>query len=351
MKTLFINKVYPPSRGATGRVLQELQTNLQRLGEQVDVLYDPKSKNRLFSLLKLFFRALSISKDDYDCVVLMTDPPFLLILAPFLKKKGIKVILWSQDVYPALFSILGYKFLNTKSIRKHTINLLAFVDEVIVIGRDMKNTMIEEYKIPEDKISTIYNWSDKTVKPIRIKKDDFIVMYSGNCGKAYDFDKILAVAEKTKAEKEIKYKFICEGKQKDAILNQIKKQNLTNVIVSDYVPDEEYNKSINSASLHFVATKKETKGLMAPCKAYSALAAGIPLVYSGDKDSELSLLINEFECGISSTDSQELANYILKLYKEPKLIKKMGNNALRININFGAREAAKQFKKVIENVQ
>ena len=346
MSILFINRVYPPSSGATGRILKEIQTELQTKGETVNVSYIPKESKRVVSLLKLLFKSCFISRKNYDTVVLMTDPPFLLLAAPILKLKRIKVILWSQDVFPDLFYVFDTPILQHNFFKKINKFLLKFPDHIIVIGRDMKTIMQEEYKVPNDKISTIYNWADKVISPIKVKKDKFTIMYSGNCGEAYNFDIIIEMAKQLKDE-EIKFKLICQGKQKTNLEQQIKDNELSNISISNYVNINEYNKSVNSADLHMISTKKETKGLMVPCKSYSALAAGIPLIYYGDKESEISLLINEYDCGFTSENKDELANSILTFYKDNNILQEKGKNALKINQEFGLEKAAEKFKEVI----
>lgn len=97
---VFLNRVYPPGRGATGRVLRDLARGFVKDGWNVTVIttgtqkgvsYDgavrvvrvkaparPRQiSGYLFVWLKLFFALLSQPRKDL--VVTMTDPPLLVV--------------------------------------------------------------------------------------------------------------------------------------------------------------------------------------------------------------------------------------------------------------------------------
>lgn len=346
MRTLFINRIQAPQQGATGRVLEEMISELKNLGETTEVL--SCKGNRVFTLIKLFLKSIFIKSNYYDCVVIMTDPPFLLLLAPIFKLKKTKVVYWCQDVYPDLFDITGHRLLNNPLTQKIKDEMLKYTDHIVAIGRDMKKPFMTSDHIPRNKIFTIYNWADKEIKPINVKKEKFTIMYSGNNGKAYDLESIIETAKILEEEQNILFKIVLPNKDDKKLLAKLK--DLNNVQILDFLEVLDYNKSINSANLCFVPVKKENLGLMVPCKAYSSLAAGVPLIYLGHENSELSLLINEYKCGIKCNNTTEVANSILTLYKDKKLMKELSNNALKINKEYGLKQAAIKMQEVINNV-
>ncbi|MCV6599800.1 MAG: glycosyltransferase family 4 protein [Alphaproteobacteria bacterium] len=350
-KTLFINRVFPPLNGATGRILIEMKEELELLGQDIEVMHDSKPMSRLKSLAYLFFKTLFISNKKYKQAVIMTDPPFILLLAPILKLKGIKVIHWGMDIYPELFEVFNIKIFNKKFLFSLNKFLLKFVDEFVVIGRDMKNHFANNYNIKRENIHVIYNWADRIVKPMNIEKKNFTVMYSGNWGLAYDFSKILDIADSLQSEKSIVFQLIGGGSQKEKVVKEIEGRGIKNIEVSNYKPMSQYVESINSADIHLVSVNPKTKGLMVPCKTYSCLAAGIPCLFCGDQESEIAQLINEYDCGMASDDIKIISKEIISLYKDSELRKAKGDNALIINQKYGLEKAAKKFNKVLNNVQ
>ena len=126
---LFINRVYPPVHGATGRMLRDLAGAFVRDGWHVTVLtagdnaakfqdaqgvnvhcvrVNMAQKNALAYMLvwvKLFFAAIFLKK--HQLVVSKTDPPMLAYLGHLIAAKmGASHIHWCQDVYPDLFPVL-----------------------------------------------------------------------------------------------------------------------------------------------------------------------------------------------------------------------------------------------------
>ncbi len=97
---VFINRVYPPMRGATGRVLRDLAQAFAEKGWDVTVVtagprtrreYDgsvrlfrvkapvkaKKTRSYMRVWLKLFWTALNMPRRDL--VITMTDPPMLVV--------------------------------------------------------------------------------------------------------------------------------------------------------------------------------------------------------------------------------------------------------------------------------
>ena len=97
---LLINRVYPPERGATGRMMQDLSRVLHENGWRVTVLSTTSKKRETppqginyqtiqtkvkakgalsysWIWFTLFFKALRLPK--HDMVVTMTDPPTIFM--------------------------------------------------------------------------------------------------------------------------------------------------------------------------------------------------------------------------------------------------------------------------------
>ena len=362
---LFINRVYPPAHGATGRMLHDLAGAFVQAGWDVTVLttgasaskafddqgvfvhsvkVDMSQKNALAYMLvwlKLFWAGLFLAK--HQLVVSKTDPPILVVLGHLLAKKmGAAHMHWCQDVYPDLFPVLNikipkfiYRFM--KRLSQHA---LLNCDRVIVIGRCMARHLIAD-KIPARKISVIPNWHNPCldVREIKAKQDaDFVfggntqfkkalfnddtpkfrVLYAGNLGWAHPIQTILGAAYYLNEDyPEIEFVFIGEGAGHERLAKERARLNLENIKLLPYQAEENLRDVLESGDIHLVSLRDTACGLMVPCKAYSAMAVARPLIFLGPEHSEIARLITDFKTGevIAQGQARQLAKSI-RFYRQ-----------------------------------
>lgn len=341
----FVNRVYPPERGATGRVLRDLAVGFVRDGWDVSILttgekasqeYDGpiriirvkaplKSKSVLSYLnvwLKLYLKGLSIKAPDL--FISMTDPPLLVsAVQRIAKKKGIKHIHWCQDLFPDILPSLGIKLAayQKRYLKKTSVRAMKACDKIVVIGRDMGKLLIHS-GIEARKISVIPNWPDrelvsevsiskkrklprvKNARPFDelLKKDAksprFRVLYAGNMGRAHPIRPILYAAEKLSVlQPDIEFVFIGDGHNYQRLVRERSKKGLDNLRFLPYQPIETLREVMQSGDLHLVTMRKKAAGMLVPSKFYSAIAVQRPCVLVGPQDCEVANVIRDFECG------------------------------------------------------
>lgn len=218
---LFINRVYPPAKGATGDMLQGMAEALAERGWEVAVLTtaepgEPKTSTRrgvrilraggvlsrrnvllraasyVFMIPWLMTRALLLPRTDF--VVTMTDPPMLVVLGLAMKFfKRNRVIHWAQDLYPEVAEELGVLPRGNaiaNLLRRLSTEALVRGDAVVAIGRCMASRLTAR-GVSYAKISIIPNWAppiqplDRASNPFRSRhglEGQFVVAYSGNMG-------------------------------------------------------------------------------------------------------------------------------------------------------------------------
>ena len=123
-RILFINRVYPPRFGTSGRLLRDLARACVKIGHDVTILTAGRTESthaiggkfrleqvtdnttpNLFSNLVLFYRLQKRAKKlpKFDLVITLSDPPGLFWLGQRIAKKHrAKHIHWCHDVYPDL---------------------------------------------------------------------------------------------------------------------------------------------------------------------------------------------------------------------------------------------------------
>lgn len=321
--------------------------------------FDKKNKmSRVKHILGYFFRAMSATfkapKADY--VFTVSQPPVLGgMLGVFgkrvnrLRGKKTKLIYNIQDYNPEQTIAVGY------SKNKIALHAMAFLDKrtckkadkVIVVGRDMAETMQKRFTAKSGKLqksmpktAIINNWMDEREvyplpdndeKVIAFKKkygleNKFVVMYSGNIGLFYDLEKLIEVIEQFKNDSSVVFPFVGEGVLKSRLEEYVKEHNLKNVIFIPYQPKEELIYSLNAASVHWVVNAKGIKGVSVPSKLYGVMAAGKPVLGVLEEGSEARMIVEETGCGLVAApcDYEKIAKLLKKFITKEVDIAGMG---------------------------
>lgn len=360
---LFINRVYPPSSGATGRVLRDLARAFAKEGWQVTVITtgDKAGKERdggirvirvkgaerprgIFSYILIWFRLLiaGLRHSETHLLVTMSDPPMLVVAGRIIRMvKKNRHINWCQDLYPDLFPALGVRippfimpFLKgfaRKSMRE--------CDKLIVIGRCMAKNLSYGGIDPRH-ITVIPNWPDselvkvsgssgfngasvvQAMPPISGSKPfeeqikhgpKFRVLYAGNIGRAHPLGTILDAAEILDEENpEIEFVFVGDGPRFDEISRERTRRGLHNIRLLPYQPQSRLKSVMESGDVHLISMKDKAAGMLVPSKLYAALAVGRPCIFIGPTLSETAKVINDFNAGsvVAQGDARGLADHI-----------------------------------------
>lgn len=356
---LFINRVYPPAKGATGDMLRGITESLAGRGWAVTVLTtdepgEPKDSTRrgvrilrvggalsrrnvllraasyVFMIPWLMTRALLLPRTDF--VVTMTDPPMLVVagLAMRFFKRN-RVIHWAQDLYPEVAEELGVLPRGNavaNLLRRLSTEALVRGDAVVAIGRCMASRLAAR-GVSYAKISIIPNWAppiqslDRSNNPFRSRhglEGQFVVVYSGNMGLAHDFDTVLDAADTLRGQRVV-FLFIGEGPRRLEVEAAARLRGIDNIRFLPCQPADKLSESLSAADAHLVTMRPNLCGLVVPSKVYGVLAAGRPCLFVGPSDSEAARLIRETEAGfvIAPGQSAELASAILDLAGDPAL--------------------------------
>lgn len=358
---LLINRVYPPARGASGRVLRDLAREMARAGWQVSVLTTgektftekdggivvhrvaaPTNPRGMFSygivLWKLFRGAMK--QPRADLVITLTDPPLLVTIGRhFAKRKRCSHMHWCQDLYPDLFPSIGVRMPDfvLRSLSRVARRSMNKSGKVIAVGRCMARHLAHT-GVETGRISVITNWPDiELVDPNRkiarndhriqdnvpmarppesLIRDDsprFRVLYAGNIGRAHPMKTILEAAEHLSIHPEIEFVFVGEGPQHDRLAAERSRRGLQNIKLLPYQPASCLKDLMESGDLHLISMRDDAAGLLVPCKFYSAIAAARPTIYVGPADTEIGRMIRDYGCGaiLPQGDGKTLAQAIL----------------------------------------
>lgn len=275
--------------------------------------------SRILNLLAYFFRAIwaTFKSGKQDYVFSISQPPILGGLLGVIGKyiKGAKFIYNIQDFNPEQTMAVGYA--NNKLLLNFVMCLdklsCRLSDKVIVVGRDMQDTLRKRFKNKKVPLNTfINNWIDeKEIYPL--PSDDnkvlefkrkyglenkTVIMYSGNIGLYYDLENIIKVIGRFNNREDVVFAFIGDGTVKEKLVNYVNENNLRNVKFIPYQPKEDLIYSLNAGDIHWVVNAKGIKGVSVPSKLYGVMAAGKTVLGVLEKGSEARLIIEECGCGI-----------------------------------------------------
>jgi glycosyltransferase involved in cell wall biosynthesis len=369
---LFINRVYPPSEGATGRVLEHVARRFSAEGWDVSVVATtdggvptgttrrdgvtiirvgvPFSRRSLLSralgyalmIPSLFLQALSLPK--HDVVVTKTDPPMLLVTGPLLRFfKGSRLIHWAQDLYPEIAEELGLlapggslarllHLISSSSMEAH--------DMTVAVGRCMAGR-IAARGIPSRKVRVIPNAGVEREVALSPRMNSFrashglgeafVIEYSGNLGRAHDFKTVLGAASMLReiGQNDILFLFIGSGAGERSLHEDVRGLDLSTVRFLPSQPSSSLSESLGAADLHLVTMRESMSGLVIPSKFYGVMAAGRPCLFIGPEESEVARVIREMSVGavIRPGDSASLVNAILEYRMNPDLLADTGGRA------------------------
>jgi colanic acid biosynthesis glycosyl transferase WcaI len=364
---LFLNRVYPPGRGATGRILRDLARSFAREGWDVTVVTTGKKKSRMrdggvevvrvkssnkplsvlgYVWVWIKMMIVALRQPNTNLVVTMSDPPLLIIAGHILKWfKGGRHIHWCHDLYPDILPALDVRVpaFAMEFVKKRTRRAMQSADKVIVIGRCMARHLAYNGIDPKH-ITMIPNWPDfelvraqgkngfngaalkpanqitppEGAKPYEEQLNigsKFRVLYAGNIGRAHPIDTILEAAEILNHEHpEIEFVFVGDGPRFEEIAQARAARHLDNIRLMPYQPSNRLRHVMESGDLHLISVKEEAAGMLVPCKLYSALAVQRPCIFLGPSQSEAAKVINDFKAGIviPQGDARALAESIKK---------------------------------------
>jgi len=338
---LFVNRVFPPDRGATGRCLWDIAGRIAAAGWRVTVVADgeqtdgktesctvpagvtlvrtgrnmtrgerPDARAYLDSLRRLTGQALRLPRQDL--VVTMTDPPMLALAGPVLAARhGAASLHWCQDLYPDLLPVLGVRMPDLlRRIAGHGMaRALRRQEGVVAIGRCMRERIVAS-GVAADRVTVLPNWPDPAIRPLEkagnsfrrslgLAEGDgrFLVIYSGTLGLAHPMNGVLeAAARLMNSNPAVLFLLVGEGRGFAAVEEAARRQGLRNLHRLPWQPADRLAECLSAADLHLVAMDPAAKGLLVPSKLAGVQAAGRPCLFLGPAESEAAAQVDG--CGM-----------------------------------------------------
>jgi glycosyltransferase involved in cell wall biosynthesis len=276
-------------------------------------------------------------------IVSMTDPPLLVSVAAVAAKlRRARMVHWVQDLYPQIAAGLGairsdglvFRATDFVARRAH-----AACDLVVTLGPRMREASLAAGSAA-DRTRVIHNWADaRAIAPLDERENEFlgehqlagkfVVLYSGNAGRAHTFDAVLGAMRRLRDDPGIVFVFVGGGGQWGVLRGLVEREALPNARFMGYVPRERLSHSLSAASLSLVTESPNAEGFLVPSKVYGILASGRPVVFVGSPTSDVARIVRGGECGfvVAPDDPGALVDVIMRLRHSHGLRSALGRRA------------------------
>ncbi len=303
-----------------------------------------------------------------DVLVAETDPPLISVIGMLAaSRRQAHLINWLQDLFPEIAVRLGVpgisgfpswlmSLLRDRSLRTAAVN--------VVLGQSMHRRVVAR-GVAETRVRVIENWADEDeIRPVPPAEnplreawgleDKFVIGYSGNLGRAHEFDTLLAASELLRREERIVFLFIGGGYRIDDLVATVRERGLGHLYrFQPYQDRVQLRLSLSVPDVHWISLKPELEGLIFPSKFYGIAAAGRPVLAIMSERGEISELVREHGCGfvVEPGQADTLAGLIVKLSHDPELVHDMGRRARGLlEARFSRRRALARWQALLREV-
>lgn len=305
-------------------------------------LWVPKHPNAIKRLIHLL--SFTISSFPVLISLITWKPDVIICIAPsffyapqtilFSRLTHSKTWLHFQDF--EICAMFGTGMMTSlKRLNNFAHSIQSFITRKFDIVSTISHTMVksaEKRMVSRSAVRLLPNWVDldfirpdgnKHIFKNRwgIKKDQKIILYSGNIGKKQGLETLVKAADLLKQKKNILFIVVGDGAFKQALKQLALAKKLTNILFKPLQPYELLPDLLCCADIHLVLQKKGTKDSFLPSKLTSILSSGGNAIITAEKGSELYHIVKSnpgIGVNIPPETPQCLADTIISMLNEKK---------------------------------
>lgn len=280
--------------------------------------------------------SLGLLFNKYDRVFVFQLSPITLAIPGIIvsKIKKIPSIIYVQDLWPeSLFSI---KEVNNTKVRgildKICSSIYKSFDKLLITSKSFEEELVNK-GVSREKIDYFPQWAEDfyslNESSKKNNKEEFVITFAGNIGKAQSVDTIIKAAKLAKKNKNIKWQILGDGSEFKYIKSLVNEFKLNETVsLLGRKPASDMPKYFSESDA-LIVTLKDDKVWRAtlPAKVQSYMASGKPILaaISGEGNS----VIKQSKCGLvgEAEDHIKLYENVIELYnmsEEEREI--LGNN-------------------------
>jgi glycosyltransferase involved in cell wall biosynthesis len=317
----------------------------------------------LFSI-QVFFAVLKHTRKE-DVLLSVTTPftlPHTVTLAARLRKAASAVIIY--DLYPETLVMAGFlratSFL-TRSLRSANRMMFAWLDAIVIIGRDMAPKLLAYPEVNRSSISLIPNWATLGIGFREINSDNpfrrrcggqFVVAMSGNAGFTHDPMSVLEAARLLKDHRQIQFLLSGEGVHWTKIKEMQAASPTPNVTLIERVSDPELEDFLSAGDVWIVPYRRNNTGVSVPSRIYNIFAVGRPIIICSEPEAEAAILLQEEDIGwvTPPEDPKALADSILEAATNAADTAKKGHRAAQVATRYTPKVALSAYRDLMDQL-
>lgn len=282
-----------------------------------------------------FFKLLMMKRADF--LICESPPLFLGITAVLITRfKRMKLVFNVSDLWPESAEKLN--LVNNKFLLRLSYRLEAWIykKSFFISGQTkgiVKNILT---RFPEKKVvwfpnGVDFDFFDREHVPVdwraelKIKEDDFIVLYAGIIGHAQGLEVIVNAAGLCQ-HASIKFIIVGDGPEKERLVRMTETKGLTNVVFLPNLEKKKIPSLIQLCDAYIVPLKKLDlfKGAI-PSKLFEPLAMGKPILLGVEGEAK-ELFIDEGKAGLffEPENAIDLSSCLTELIKDRSLVIRLG---------------------------
>jgi len=280
------------------------------------------------------------NKIKFDLVIYPTPPITFAPVVKYIKKRdNSKSYLILRDIFPQNVRDLGLlnNQLSFNYFRKKEKQLYDISDYIGCMSKGNIQYVLDHNEVDENKLEILYNWGkvihNNKALTIDCKKkygleNKFVAVFGGNIGLPQELEFLLELAKEYKDRSELVFLIIGKGAQKEKIVNIINSEELSNVIIKDYIPRNDYQNLLKQCDIGLINLNRKFTIPNMPSKVFDYFNAGIPILASTDRNTDLKQFLQEVKTGLWSEtgDLKAYKENFEKLLNNKELRKELGKN-------------------------
>lgn len=297
-------RVETPSRTNMKIAARLCKNNLKRIGEKVG---QGKKFDLVFSIFHPFHL---VPNAAVSCAKILGIPSIIKIDdAVYAKSSGLKSL-----------QRLIEKRISTRALQGAT--------EILVLNDKMKETVTKFYNIPEKKISIMPNGIDESFFQESNVERQRKVVFSGVMYFHRGLDVLIDAAEKViKKIPDAKFDLIGNGPEEEKLRKIVSRKNLgSNIEFLGWIDRKDIPKHLTTASIGIGPLKlTSVTEKSIPIKVLEYMAASLPIIAkTGTLSNDV---LHHDENGYFVENSDQLAQRIIEILQEPKLVQDFGTRS------------------------
>ena len=290
-------------------------------------------------LQRKWLRAFKRQRNDFDAVVVGTDPQFSWMMFPKLRRLApqAKLVHWAFDLYPEALAATGSRLmaLAAKFMKPLARRAYGKVDLMADLGECMRGRLRQYGHHAAE--ATLTPWALEEPSEIPAPDSDMrrrlfgdarlCFLYSGTVGHAHDITPFIELARECRRRGlPVGFCFAGYGNRFQTQTAGITEED-TNITLAGFASEDELAARLSAADFHLISLRDGWEGIVVPSKFFGALAMGRPVLFAGSGQGEIANWIQQFGIGYRLSDG--FMDEIAGLLAAPELLETLKSNAFQ----------------------